>query len=81
MRLSSVQTGDIVECDVRGRVFLALVTEAGAVPEGCPADKPGLAIRPLLPAITYRHVTPRQVINHWRKAGRKVQRPASDANA
>jgi hypothetical protein len=71
MRLTSVRAGDIIECDVRGRRFHALVIDPSTPPEGCPADVPGLSIRPFHQAITYRHVTARQVVGHWRKAGRR----------
>lgn len=69
MRLSSVQIGDIVECDVRGRRFHAFVVEREAASPSSGA--PELAIRPMSSAISYRHVTARQVIGHWRKAGRR----------
>jgi hypothetical protein len=62
MRLSAVSPGDIVECDVRGRRFYAFVTRVA----GSEAE-----VNPFHAAITYRHVTARQVIQHWRKAGRK----------
>ena len=65
MRLQGIRAGDLVLCDVKGRRFHAEVstTPAGAV----------LEVRPLLPAVTYRRVSSRSVIEHWRKA----RRPAS----
>ena len=69
MRLNGVRVGDIVQCDVKGRRFHAEVT---AVPgEG------ELQVRPLTPAVTYRHVSARQVMEHWRKTGR----PPADTSA
>lgn len=69
MRLSGVRVGDIVQCDVKGRRFHAEVT--AVPPEG------DLQVRPLTPAVTYRHVTSRQVLEHWRKTGR----PAAETPA
>lgn len=69
MRLNGVKAGDLVLCDVKGRRFHAEVT-----------DTPGdgdLQVRPLTPAVTYRHVTARQVLEHWRKA----HRPGPSASA
>jgi hypothetical protein len=68
MRLGGIRAGDLVQCDVKGRRFHAEVTAY---------DDTGLAIRPLERAITYRHVRPRQVIAHWRKAGRPTRQPAA----
>jgi hypothetical protein len=70
MRLGGIRAGDLVQCDVKGRRFHAQVT-------GC--DDTGLAICPLGRAITYRHVGSRQVIAHWRKAGRHNPQPAAPA--
>lgn len=62
MNLAQVKAGDVVKCDVKGRQFYALVDDA--------PDADGLAIRPLARE-TWRHVTARQVVDHWRKAGRR----------
>jgi hypothetical protein len=69
MRLQGIRAGDLVLCDVKGRRFHAEVTTtpAGAV----------LEVRPLLPAVTYRRVSSRSVIEHWRKAGRASGGPPS----
>lgn len=59
MTLTSVKPGDIVRCDVRGRVFYAEVMAKGAT----------LEIMPIGPGtITYRTVTARQVVAHYRKS-------------
>ena len=71
MNISSVQPDDIVKCDVKGRVFYAVVTEA-ATPIG------DLAVSPITRE-TWRHVTARQVTEHYRKAGRP--RPNRKAEA
>ena len=65
MTLSTIRPGDLVRCDVRGRIFHA---------EALERDAEGLRIRPLEPNITYRHVTARQIARHWRLAGRNRTR-------
>lgn len=70
MRLGGIRAGDLVLCDVRGARFHAEVTAC---------DDDGLAVRPLKRAITYRHVRSRQVIAHWRKAGRSNPQSAASA--
>lgn len=61
MNLTSVRTGDIVRCDVRGDRFYATVEDA--------RQRGVLAIDSLTgrPIPTY-HVTARQVVAHWRKS-------------
>jgi hypothetical protein len=61
MTLSGIRQGDIILCDVRGRIFHA---------EALGRDDQGLHVRPLQPNITYRHVTARQITKHWRLSGR-----------
>lgn len=58
MTIATVREGDIVHCDVKGRRFHALVE-----------SKTGghLHVRPIEPNISYRRVTARQVIGHWRR--------------
>lgn len=62
MRLHGIRAGDLVLCDVKGRRFHAEVT---ATPIG-----PELEVKPLLRVVTYRRVSSRSVLEHWRKAGR-----------
>jgi hypothetical protein len=64
MRLQGIRAGDLVLCDVKGRRFHAEVT---TTPTGAEIE-----VRPLLPAVTYRRVSSRSVMEHWRKAGRRV---------
>lgn len=61
MRLGSVKAGDIVEVDVRGLQFLALVeaVEAGKV-----------LIKPLCRGVSYGSASARQVRGHWRRSRR-----------
>jgi hypothetical protein len=61
MRLEGIHTGDIVEVDLRGRRFHALVT--GASPGG-------LAIQPIDRRINYYSCRSREVVGHWAKRGR-----------
>jgi hypothetical protein len=73
MRLQGIRAGDLVLCDVKGRRFHAEVT---TTPSGAE-----LEIRPLLRAITYRRVTSRSVLEHWRKAGRRPSGGSTPAGA
>jgi hypothetical protein len=61
MRLESIQTGDIVEVDHKGRRFHAVVT--GPAPGG-------LALQPTDRRINYYSCRSREVIGHWVKRGR-----------
>lgn len=71
MRLGSVHEGDIVECDVRGGVFLALVDKV---------DAGELEVRPITNGYgLVRLVRPRQVRAHWRRAGRRPEAIATTA--
>lgn len=58
MRTQTIKAGDLVECDVRGQTFFARVVDRD--------EK--LVIEPLSQQITFRHVTARQVVGHYRKA-------------
>ncbi|NCW78627.1 MAG: hypothetical protein EBV64_11860 [Oxalobacteraceae bacterium] len=64
MRLSRIHVGDVVRCDVRGRLFYGVVTAIS------PADKPSLSrvsVDPITNNVSYESVKPRQVIAVWRK--------------
>ena len=61
MTLKGIQADDVVEVDIKGRRFRADVEHV---------DGAALRIRPLLRNISYRHATARQVVRHWRLAGR-----------
>ncbi|HEX3689501.1 MAG TPA: hypothetical protein VHV28_07385 [Solirubrobacteraceae bacterium] len=72
MRLQGIRAGDLVLCDVKGRRFHAEVT---TTPSGAE-----LEVHPLLRGITYRRVSSRSVIEHWRKARRPAAGgPSSEA--
>ncbi|HEX3979102.1 MAG TPA: hypothetical protein VHW96_22720, partial [Solirubrobacteraceae bacterium] len=64
MRLQGIRAGDLVLCDVKGRRFHAEVTTTATGAE--------LEILPLLRGVTYRRVSARSVVEHWRKAGRRA---------
>lgn len=68
MKLAGIRVGDVVEANVKGRQFYAIV-------ERTPGDE--LIVHPITHGITYRRVSARQVIRHWRQAGRS--RPQATA--
>jgi hypothetical protein len=70
MKIAGIKTGDLVLLDVRGARFHGEVTGR---------DENGVTVLPLQRGITYRHVSPRQVITHWRKAGRATRQRAAPA--
>jgi hypothetical protein len=56
--LQTIKAGDIVEADVLGRRGFGIVED----------KQPGkLLIRPISSGFTWRTVTSRQVVRHWRK--------------
>lgn len=59
MNLTSVHVDDIVQCDVKGRVFFALVREK---------QRGGLRVFPITAGITHRTVTAKQVVAHFRRS-------------
>jgi hypothetical protein len=61
MRISDIRADDVVLADKKGRRVFGLVTEV---------EEDGVRFRPLVPNITYRHASAREIIGHWRKAGR-----------
>ncbi len=62
MRLTSVAVGDLVLVRVKGRSIYGEVQEiAGGL----------VHFRPLCPAAGWRHAAARDVVSHWRKAGRR----------
>ena len=63
MNISTVRPGDLVRCDVRGEKFVAEVADKA---EGVLTLEP--VGRSFLPAY---HVNARQVVEHWRRAGRR----------
>ena len=71
MRLDRVQPGDVIKASIKGRTGIwGEVTEIknGAV-----------YFRPLCPATGWRHASAREVVGHWRKAGRRS--PGADEDS
>jgi hypothetical protein len=58
MTTQGIKPGDIVKCDIRGQLFYAMVITKGDT----------LEVEPLDRRITFRNVTARQVVGHYRKA-------------
>ena len=63
MKLERVEPGDVVRCAIKGRTGIwGEVTEI----------KDGMVyFRALCPATGWRHASAREVVGHWRKAGRR----------
>lgn len=64
MNLTPIKSDDIVKCDVRGRLFYAIVIER---------ENGTLEILPITSNITYTRVKAREVVEHFRRSrARKV---------
>jgi hypothetical protein len=61
MNLASVRAQDIVKCNVKGRVFYAVVDGP---------ERGGLAVSPIGNGVSYRQVTSRQVVAHYLRSKR-----------
>jgi hypothetical protein len=61
MRLAEIRADDVVLADKKGRRVFGLVTEV---------EEDVVRFRPLMPNTTYRHASAREIVGHWRKAGR-----------
>jgi hypothetical protein len=59
MRTTSINAGDIVHSEIRGQGFYARVVDK---------TDDGLAVEPLDRRVTFRNVTARQIVGHYRKA-------------
>ena len=62
MRIDAIAPGDIVKTSIGGRQIYGEVLE---IPE------PRVHFHPITHAAGYRHATARQIVGHWRKAGRR----------
>lgn len=62
MRLHRIAIGDLVLCRIKGRSVYGEVLEVtgGEV-----------RFRPLCPAAGWHHASARDIVSHWRKAGRR----------
>jgi hypothetical protein len=67
MKLAQVQPGDLIEVDKRGRRMFGRVVEI---------EDALVRFEPLCPGISYRHASSREIIGHWRKAGRRSASPS-----
>ena len=63
MRLDRVQPGDVIKASIKGRT--GIWGEVTEIKDGA------VYFRPLCPATGWRHASAREVVGHWRKAGRK----------
>lgn len=72
MTLSGVRPGDIVEVDIKGRRFHAIVTQV--LPIGAELAGGRLVIAPIDRRITYTRARSREVIGHWRKSRQAPRR-------
>jgi len=59
MTLQNIKPGDIVKCDINGRLFYAVVEEK---------VERALVVQPISPNVNYRQVKSTQVKSHWRKS-------------
>lgn len=72
MESSTIRSGDIVQCDVRGDRFYATVVSPVSYSQEL--HKRCLEVKSLTGRpIPTRFVTPRQVVEHWRKSRRKTK--------
>lgn len=62
MRTSRIQIDDVVEVLIRGRRLLGRVTE---ISDGV------VYFTPICPGAGWRHAKAREIVAHWRKAGRR----------
>ncbi len=69
MKPERVLPGDVVRCAIKSRT--GIWGEVTEIRDGI------VYFRPLCPATGWRHASAREVVGHWRKAGRR----ASDDNA
>jgi hypothetical protein len=67
MRTGAIETADIVKVSKRGRLFHAVVRGRG--PDG------QLLVEPIECNITHRHVTAREIVDHWAHARRAGDEP------
>ncbi len=64
MKLARLHPGDLIEIDKRGRRMFGRVVEI---------EESLVRFEPLCLGISHRHACPREIIGHWRKAGRRGQ--------
>ncbi len=72
MRTRGIDPGDVVLVNKRGRIFHARVRSVD--PTGL------LRIDPIERGISWREAKPREVVDHWRHAGRPREGPETPKN-
>jgi hypothetical protein len=72
MRLERVAVGDVILCRIKGRSVYGEVLQitGGQV-----------NFRPLCPAAGWHHASAREIVGHWRKAGRRGNQAHVDEDA
>ena len=65
MRLHGIQPADVVQLSIKGRLLYAIVTSV---------DAGRVHFQPLCPGPGWRSASAREVVGHWRKAGRRATR-------
>jgi len=68
MRTHAIETCDIVKVSKRGRLFHAAVRGRGPGGE--------LLVEPIERGISHRHVSAREIVDHWAHARRAGDEPA-----
>lgn len=68
MSTSGIRAGDLVLCDIKGRVFHAEIT--GIEESGDVNRRRTFSIRPIAPNVTYRHCKSVEIRKHWRASRR-----------
>jgi hypothetical protein len=72
MRLERVAVGDVIKARIKGRSLWGEVIEI----------KDGVVyFSPISPAAGWRHASAREIVGHWRKAGRRSAGGADDDDA
>lgn len=69
MRLERLAAGDVIKAQVKGRTVWGEVTE---VRDGV------VHFRPISHAAGWRHATTREIVAHWRNAGRLGEGPGEE---
>jgi hypothetical protein len=63
VKLQGIQPADVVQLSIMGRLLYAIVTSV---------DAGRIHFQPLCPGAGWRSASARQVVGHWRKAGRRA---------
>ena len=69
MRLHSIQPADVVQVSIKGRLLYAIVTSV---------DAGRVHFQPLCQGPGWRSASAREVVGHWRKAGRRATKASED---